>query len=85
MIPKTGPGIIDVGVYTWSRRRLKLGKGARSPSFQQARLPCAEQTLATMPISLQKKTATKAKKKSSTFVVDCSKPVEDKIMEVRAR
>lgn len=28
--------------------------------------------------------ATKGKKKAATFVIDCTKPVEDKIMEIAA-
>lgn len=37
-----------------------------------------------MPSLLKKPTATKGKKKALSFVVDCSKPVDDSIMDIGA-
>lgn len=34
--------------------------------------------------AIQKKTAQKGKKKALTFVIDCAKPVDDKIMDINA-
>jgi hypothetical protein len=34
--------------------------------------------------AIQKKTAQKGKKKALTFVIDCAKPVDDKIMDIAA-
>ena len=42
------------------------------------------QRSASMAPPLTKKAAPKGKKKSLTFTVDCSKPVDDKIMDIAA-
>jgi large subunit ribosomal protein L22e len=34
------------------------------------------------PVAVKKASGPKSKKKSVTFTIDCSKPVEDKIMEI---
>ena len=37
-----------------------------------------------MTAAIAKKVAPKGKKKAVTFIIDCSKPVDDKIMDIAA-
>ena len=39
-------------------------------------------SIATMVVVARKPAGPKGKKKAQTFVIDCSKPVEDKIMDI---
>merc|ERR1711953_1082546 len=58
-----------------------MGFPRRSPPRRRCRRPTGKM------VTLGKKTkapGTKAKKKAQTFVIDCSKPVDDKIMEGKA-